>query len=152
MKKFINTEVLKRRFKIKKKNDPEVINPFNDFMSKYAHLCACRYLDSDRFAMYEAHFPETAHDFYTKSGADKYNHDALDLDIDKHIVDEHKHIDEQFESHMTVLEDLHVGVEIELASVTAKSKQVNHKLESLRAEFEELKKRYESVNREVLKK
>lgn len=143
------TEILKRRFKIKKKNEPEVINPFGEFKSKYAHLSAWRYLDSDQFAMYEACFPDNAREFYTKSGADKYNHDALDIDIDKHVLDEHKHIDEQLESHLAVLEDLHIGVEVEKTSVEAKIEQGNQMLEVFRTERDELKMRYDSFNRKV---
>lgn len=143
------TEILKRRFKIKKKNAPEVINPFGEFKSKYAHLSAWRYLDSDQFAMYEACFPDNAREFYTKSGADKYNHDALDLDIDKHVLDEHKHIDEQCESHLVVLEDLHIGVEIEITSVDAKIEQVNKMLKGCYSECDVLNTRYDSFNRKV---
>lgn len=142
-------EVLKRRFKIKKKNEPEVINQSGAFKSKYAHLIAWRYLDSDQFAVYEAYFPEMAHEFYIKSGADEYNHDALDLDIDKHIDDEHKHIDEQLESHLSTLEDLHIGVEVEKTSVNAKTAQIAKVLEELYAERDELKSRYKSFNRKV---
>lgn len=147
--KKIKNDVLKRRFKIKKKTEPEPINPFGDFMSKYSHLVAWRYLDSEEFAIYEAYFPDTACDFYKKSGADQYNHDALDLDIEKHVLDEHKHIDEQFESHMAVIEDLHIGVEVEDTSVDEKSKQVDKVLEELRTEHDELKALYNSHNRKV---
>ena len=143
------TEILKRRFKIKKKNEPEVINPFSEFKSKYAHLSAWRYLDSDQFATYEAYFPETAREFYSKSGADKYNHDALDLDIDKRVLDEHKHIDEQLESHLAVLEDLHIGVEVEKTSVDAKIEQVKKTLDEFYAERDTLKTRYNSFDRKV---
>lgn len=142
-------EVLKRRFKIKKNIEPEEINPFSDFKSKYSHLCAWRYLDSDEFAVYEACFPDTARNFYLKSGADKYNHDALDLDIEKHTIDEHKHIDEQYQSHCSVIEDLHIGVEVEKTSVEAKTEQVNNILESLHTELLELKALYSSHNRKA---
>lgn len=143
------TEVLKRRFKIKKNTEPEEINSFGEFKSKYAHLCACRYLDSELFAGFEACFPDNAKDFYTKSGADKYNHDALDLDIDKHVLDEHKHIDEQLERNLALIEELHIGVEIEKTSVEAKTVQVNKRLEALRADLDELKTLYKSYNRKV---
>ena len=71
------TEVLKRRFTIRKDTEPETVNPFGDFRSKYAHFSACKYLDSDRFAMYEAGFPDHARDFFSKAGADKYNKNNL---------------------------------------------------------------------------
>lgn len=142
-------QVLKRRFKVKKKNAPEKINPIKNFYSKFAHYSACRYLDSDQFAIYEAQFPEYAHGFYTKSGADQYNHDALDIDIDKHVLDEHKHIDEQLESHIATLEDLHIGVEVEKTSVEAKIEQVNQLLKGCFYERDLLNTRYDSFNRKV---
>lgn len=135
----------KKRFK--KRYESEAINPFSDFKSRYAHLTALSYLDSQQFAYYESLFPKRAREFYSRAGADKYNHDALDLDVDKHVDEEHKRIDEQYVSHLAVIEDLFIGVEVEKTAVQAKATQVEKVLAALKAEYDELRARFDSYNK-----
>ena len=147
--KKIKVPVLKRRFIEQKKNNPEKINIYNTFKSTYGHLMTGKYLDSIEFAVYEAAFPENAREFYIKSGADRYNHDALYLDVDAHTLEEHKHIDEQFESKLALIDDFNIGNEVEKVAIDTRLEQVTKRQEELIAERDRLTAIYNFFNRKV---
>lgn len=139
------TYILTRRFKTKKAPISETVD-INGF-SKYANLIAPRYFDSDVFAHYEATFPRYATDFFSRSGADRFNHDALDCEIDKKYSDEVSFYAEQYIRHMDTLNRINIGVLQEIESVRNRIIQVESQINGYRSELGRLSEKYEEYNR-----
>ena len=148
MSKFkIKTDVLKRRFKVKKNPATETVDIRG--RSSFATLIAPKYYDSEVWAFYEAYFIEHAEEFYSRSVSDRYNHDALDLEIEKQYLDELQHYFDQRERHIESLEAAYTGVERESAITTEKLLQVEARLSELEKELEDKLAVYNSFNRKV---
>lgn len=137
--------VLIRRFKTKKAPTLETVE-INGF-SKYANLIAPQYYDSDIFAHYEATFAEYAIDVFSRSGADRFNHDALDCEIDKKYSDEVAFYAEQHVKHMDTLNRINVGVLQETESVNIRINQITAQLDAYREELAQLSEKYNAFNK-----
>ena len=126
----IDKDILKRRFHYKKNPD---FNPVSlSSPSKYATLEPTPYFDSDDWAVFEATFPEYAKDFYMASGADKYNHDALDLEIEKRYEDELNHYQDQYIRHIHLIKSyIKSGLEGEETVVREEIRRIDDRLEHL---------------------
>ena len=135
--------VLKRRFRTRKDAPTEVVDITG--YSKYLPLTPPRYFDSDVFARYESDFPQHAAQFYAASGADEYNHDALDLEIDKQCEDERAHYALQREHHLEVLEMIRAGIETETKRTTERLATVREYIRRLSDELAELEARYKAI-------
>ena len=143
----IKTNVLKRRFKVKKNPSSETVDITG--LSSFTTLIAPRYYDSEIWALYEALFNDHAIEFYSKSGADRYNHDALDLEIEKQFQDELQHYMDQHERHLEALEAIHTGVERESVITEERIHQVEARLSELNKELDEKLALFNSFNRKV---
>lgn len=144
----INSDVLRRRFRIRKRPDTESVD-LSGF-STFCNLLPPEFFDSDVWAVYEATFPEHAREFYIASGADKYNHDALDLEIEKRYLDELAHYAEQYERHLAILKSIRSGVIQERRECEERLERLDQRLEELRKELESKKSIYGSFFRKAV--